>query len=186
MGLGNLLLGDDGVGPRVVEAVRARLAAGSASVVDGSPFSGAPASIDAASVAGGGPSFVDLASVDVELDCLAVGGLTLMERLVGYRRAILVDAMVTGQHRPGAVRRFALAEIPDGEATHLDAAHDASLAVALEAGRALGADLPTEITVVAVEAGRVNVLEERLSPEVEAAIPRAVEAILAAIGETGA
>ena len=39
----------------------------------------------------------------VELDRMSVGGLTLMERLVGYERAIVVDA-VLGQDRPGTVR----------------------------------------------------------------------------------
>ena len=161
VGLGNPLLADDGIGWRVVEAVRARLAGDPALAAD--------------------PAFAD-----VEIDHLAVGGLALMERLVGYRRAVLVDAMVTGEHPPGTVRRFSLAEIPGREATHLDSAHDASLAVALAAGRSLGADLPAEIAIVAVEAVRVDEFAEVLTPEVAAAIPTAVAAVLAAIGETGA
>jgi len=160
VGLGNPLLADDGIGWRVARAVAARLAS------------------DAALAA-------DPAYADVEIDHLAVGGLTLMERLVGYRRAVLVDAMVTGAYPPGTVRRFSIADMPGREATHLDSAHDASLAVALEAGRSLGADLPDEITIVAVEAVRVDEFGEELTPEVAAAIPAAVEAVLAAIGETG-
>lgn len=159
VGLGNPLLADDGVGWRVVEAVRGRLAGDPALTAD--------------------PAFAD-----VELDHLAVGGLSLMERLVGYRRAILVDAMVTGEHPPGTVRRFSIADIPGREATHLDSAHDASLAVALAAGRSLGADLPAEIAIVAVEAVRVDEFAEALTPAVAAAIPAAVEVVLAAIGET--
>ena len=161
VGLGNPLQADDGVGWRVAQALAARLAADPALAAD--------------------PSLAD-----VEIDHLAVGGLTLMERLVGYRRAVLVDAMVTGEHAPGTVRRFSIADIPGREATHLDSAHDASLATALAAGRSLGADLPTQIAIVAVEAVRVDEFGEVLTPAVEAAIPAAVDAVLAAIGETDA
>jgi hydrogenase maturation protease len=160
VGLGNPLLADDGIGWRVAMEVGGRLASDAALAAD--------------------PAFAD-----VEVDHLAVGGLALMERLVGYRRAVLVDAMVTGEHPPGTVRRFAVAEIPGREATHLDSAHDASLATALAAGRSLGADLPADITVVAVEAVRVTEFGEELTPEVEAAIPAAVEAVLAAIAANG-
>ena len=93
--------------------------------------------------------------------------------------------MVTGEHPPGTVRRFGLADVPGREATHLDSAHDASLVTALAAGRALGADLPADIVVIAIEAVRVTEFVEALTPEVEAAVPAAVEAVLAAIGETG-
>ena len=161
IGLGNPLLADDGVGWLVADEVRARLA--------GDPILAAD------------PRFAD-----VEVDHLAVGGLALMERLVGYRRAILVDAMVTGSHPPGTVRRFSMADVPGRQATHLDSAHDASLAVALRAGRSLGADLPADIAIVAIEAALVTELVEELTPAVAAAIPEAVEAVLTAIGETGA
>ena len=46
------------------------------------------------------------------------------------------------------------------------------------AGRALGARLPDEITVVGVAVRRVDVFDERLSPPVAAAVEPAVEAIL--------
>jgi hydrogenase maturation protease len=172
LGLGNPLLGDDGVGWRVAQALAARLAVDPA-------LAGDPAAAGDSALAG------DPAHAEVEVDHLAVGGLALMERLVGYRRAVLVDAMVTGDHPPGTVRRLSIADIRGREATHLDSAHDASLATALAAGRSLGADLPTEIAIVAVEAVRVDQFGEELTPEVEAAIPAAVEAVLAAIGETG-
>ncbi len=161
VGLGNPLLADDGVGWRVAQALVARLA------VDAMPAT-------------------DPAQAAVEVDHLAVGGLALMERLVGYRRAVLVDAMVTGEHPPGSVHRFSIASIPGREATHLNSAHDASLATALAAGRLLGADLPAEIAIVAVEAVRVDEFGEELTPAVEAAIPVALDAVLAAIRETGA
>ena len=144
VGLGNPLLGDDGVGWRVVAGVEERL--GDAS--------------------------------GVEFDQLAVGGLTLMERLVGFERVILVDALLTGRDAPGTVSCSSLGDLSTREASHLDNAHDAPLPVALAAGRALGAELPDEIAVVGIEARRIDVFDEELTPEVAAAIPVAVDAVL--------
>jgi hydrogenase maturation protease len=132
--------------------------------------------VEAALTASAGPS--------VTVERLAVGGLALMERLVGFRRAILVDAMLTGAVPPGTVRVLPLADLPGGEAGHLDGAHDASLAVALEAGRALGASLPDELVIVAVEAAQVTEFGESMSPEVVAAVPLAVQAVMTALGST--
>jgi hydrogenase maturation protease len=159
LGLGNPLQADDGVGWRVTQALAARLA--------------------------DDPATTSAALADVEVDHRAIGGIALMERLVGYRRAVLVGAMVTGRLPPGTVRRLSLAELSAREAAHLDAGHEAALGSALATGRSLGADLPTDVSVVAVEAVRIDEFGVGLSPAVEAAIPRAVDAVLAAIGETG-
>jgi hydrogenase maturation protease len=153
VGLGNPILGDDGVGWRIVDALERRLAN------DG-----------AARRAAG----------DVELDRLAVGGLSLMERLVGYDRVVLADAIL-GPDRPGTVFSRPLAQVASRLAGHLDSAHDAPLTEALSAGRALGARLPDEITVVGVAVLRVDEFDERLSPPVAAAVDVAVEAILTAL-----
>jgi hydrogenase maturation protease len=155
VGLGNPLLGDDGVGWRVVDLVEARLAERSDEpVLDGGPA----------------PAF--------EVDRLAVGGLALMERLVGYERAILVDAIETGVDPPGTVRVAELAEVLTRAASHLDSSHDAPLTTALAAGRSLGADLPATVTVVTVEAERLGEFDERLTPVVGAAVWPAADAVL--------
>ena len=157
VGLGNPLLGDDGVGWRVIEALEERLAG----------------------CRGASPS------VPVELDRLAVGGLALMERLVGYERVVLVDAVLTRRDLPGTVSCLPFTSVATRDASHLDSAHDAPLPVALAAGRALGAELPADITVVGIEARRVDVFDEELSPEVAAAVPVAVGAVLALMASPG-
>ena len=154
IGLGNPILGDDGVGWRVVEALEDRLAA------DGDARTGAG---------------------EIEFDRVAVGGLSLMERLVGYDHVILVDAIL-GAARPGTLLVGSLEEMAGGLAGHLDSAHDAPLTEALSAGHALGAHLPEDIVVVGIAVDRVDVFDERLSAPVAAAVDPAVHAILAAIG----
>lgn len=142
LGLGNPILGDDGVGWCVVEALESRVPAG------------------------------------VECDRQASGGLALMERLVGYDRVILIDAIQTRNGRPGAVYRFALDDLPT---LHTDSAHDASLQTALDLGRRLGARLPEDIVVIAIEAADVLDFDETLSAPVAAAVPAAVALVMAAL-----
>jgi hydrogenase maturation protease len=114
----------------------------------------------------------------VEFDCVALGGLALMERLIGYRRAILVDAMQTEEGLAGQVCRLCLHDLPT---MHSGSVHDASLKTALELGRSLGAQLPEDILIIGVEAAEVLDFGETLSPPVEAAVPVAVDMILAAL-----
>ena len=146
VGLGNPILGDDGIGWRVAESVRA-------------------------------------IEPSVEVDCLALGGLSLMERLIGYERVIIVDSIQTRDGRIGQVYQFALDELPDLSAGHTTAAHDTSLQTALTMGRAMGAKLPVEVLVVCVEAQRVYDFSEELTPQVAAAIPEATQAVIDLLNE---
>jgi len=152
VGLGNPLLGDDGVGWRVADEVEGRLLAAGA---------------------GGGPG------PDIQIERLGVGGLRLMECLTGYESAILVDAAEFPDRPIGEVRSCALEDLAEFAAGHLDSAHDASLRTALALGRRLGADLPDSIFAVTVQARRTDEFSEELSPEVAAAVPAAAEAVVA-------
>src|SRR5574341_2320286 len=105
VGLGNPVLGDDGIGWRVAERVIQELQRQS----------------------------YDRQQVDVI--CLSVGGLSLMEHLVGYERAILVDAIDTGQGLPGSVSTYNFNELPNPGAGHTSSTHDTTLQAAIEMGR---------------------------------------------------
>jgi hydrogenase maturation protease len=115
--------------------------------------------------------------VEVSEDCW--GGLRLMERMIGFDRAIIIDAMQSGAP-PGTVRRLT----PDAIATQRSAsAHDVNLPTALEFGRKAGAALPANehILLIAVEAQDVLTIGKKCTPEVEAAIPVAVKAVIEAV-----
>ena len=152
VGLGNPILGDDGVGVQVADAVRAAL----------SPH----------------------APVDVEEAC--VGGLSLMERMVGYDRAILIDAFCDEDTAPGTLTRMSLHELAATSPTqHSASAHDTSLVTAIDAGRRMGLRLPTHVTIFAivVDAAHLYAFSDELTPAVAATIPAAVRAVLAELGE---
>ena len=153
VGLGNPILGDDGVGWKVAEEVKRELEIGE--------------------LTGHSPIFQS----SVEVEFFALGGLSLMERLVGYDRAVIIDAVQT-QKPPGAVSIFRLEDFPDRSGANLTAAHDTSLQKALALGRQLGSHLPTEVWVVGVEAERLYDFSETLTPAVEAAVRRAAQAVL--------
>ncbi|MDD5371648.1 MAG: hydrogenase maturation protease [Anaerolineaceae bacterium] len=112
--------------------------------------------------------------LNVDFDCLAVGGLQLMERLEGYERAILVDA-VEVDSEIGQVHRYALDDLPGG---HTGDLHSTTLQQALATGRGLGLLLPAEIVIVGI-AIRPNLdFSESLSAPVKGSLMLALKAVM--------
>jgi len=167
LGLGNPILGDDGVGWRVVEAAQEEWRRSA---------DDRPLTVDHRQ-----SSIVNRQSSAIEFDCFSLGGLALMERLVGYDRAVLVDAVRTQGGEPGAIYRLTLDDLPT---LHANSAHDASLKAALALGRQLGAKLPDEIVIFAVEAVNLYDFSETLSPPVAASVERAAELVLAELAQS--
>jgi len=123
---------------------------------------------------------------DVEVCEVSVGGLRLMERMLGYERVILVDALQPGDGEPGTLRRLTLADLAEMSATqHSTCAHDASLITALETARRMGMPVPGEIIIYGVAVQDVLNFGEQPTPAVAAAIPAVVAAVLAEIERAG-
>jgi len=101
IGLGNPILGDDGVGWRIAEEIKQHLPAET--------------------------------SVDVE--CLSLGGIGLMEHLIGYDRAIIVDSFIADLEDVGSILIHKLDELPNYSAFHITSTHDTSLQNALQLGK---------------------------------------------------
>ena len=114
---------------------------------------------------------------------LYAGGLRLMESMVGFDRALVVDAMTTAAAPPGTVREF----VPDSATPvrNLHCAHDGDLANALAMGHAMELALPREIRIFGVEAAEVESFGEELSPPVRQAVPALVDRILAIVAHEG-
>ena len=156
VGLGNPILGDDGVGWKVAEELKKQLT-----------LSTTPSPHERGDREKG-------ISVDVEF--LSLGGISLMEHLIGYERAILIDALA-GEQEVGSVVVAKLSEMPDYSAFHITSAHDTSLQNALKLGKAMGASLPEEVTVVGIVTNQVYDFSEELSPAVANAVHRAVKIV---------
>lgn len=100
------------------------------------------------------------------------GGLRLMELLVGYEHAVVIDAMQTCRHRVGDVVALDI-DVLDGS-LHSSSVHDMSLPAALDLGRALGLPLPQRVHVLGVEVDDVLTFSEHLTARVSAALPDVV------------
>lgn len=192
LGLGNPILTDDGVGVRVAEAVRTALATrGNRSPKAENGSVGNDQSIQLAEEAGvvglpGGVSAFELAAFrfsEVDIQEISVGGLALMEAMIGYECVILVDAFEHPDVPPGMVHRMTLDDLRRVSPTqHSASPHDASLVTALELGQRMGLPLPPRITIYAIGVENVTDFSERLTPSVAAAVPVVTAAVLAELG----
>lgn len=105
-----------------------------------------------------------------------VAGLSLLDLLVGYDRAIIVDAIQTVGGKAGQIYR--LEPKAFDTALHTASAHGIDFTTALEFGKKLGLHLPQEIVIFAIEASDVSTFSEECTPEVKSAIPACVEMVL--------
>ena len=149
IGLGNPILGDDGVGWKVAEEVKRQLS------------SDAP----------------------VDVNCLSLGGISLMEHLIGYDRAILIEAFAL-EEPIGSILVLKLSDLPNYSAFHTTSTHDTSLQNAIELGRSMGAHLPEDVTVVGIATKHVYDFSEELSPPVAEAVPLATKFVLDMMKQT--
>ena len=147
VGLGNPILGDDGVGWKIAEEVREQLNSLPTPLQKG-----------------------EGSEVDVEF--LSLGGISLMEHLIGYERAILVDAVSSDQEN-GSIIVSNLDEMPDYSAFHITSAHDTSLQNALKLGRSMGAKLPKDVIIVGIATDQIYDFSDTLSLPVARAVSKA-------------
>lgn len=143
IGLGNPILGDDGVGWKVAEELKEQLPP----------------------------------ELPVDVDCLSLGGISLMEHLIDYDRAILIDAFALDEPT-GSILVLKLSDLPNYSAFHTTSSHDTSLQNAIELGRSVGAHLPHDIRVVGIATKHVYDFSNALSPPVAQAVPQATRIVL--------
>ena len=115
----------------------------------------------------------------VDIAEVSVGGLTLMETMIGYERVILIDAYQPRNGKPGTIHKMNLADLEAVSPTqHSASPHDASLVTALQTGQRMGLPLPKEITIFAIEVENVTEFGDQPTPAVAAAIPAVIESVL--------
>lgn len=100
-----------------------------------------------------------------------------MEHLIGYDRAIIVDAVNLQQDPPGTMYSFPLEELPHQASGHMTSSHDTTLQNALDVGRKMGAHLPDRITVIGIESPHVYDFSDQLTPPIAAAVPEAARLV---------
>lgn len=115
---------------------------------------------------------------DVDVDDTSISGLDLIEMMLDYQRVVVVDAIVTRKNEPGTV--MVLQADSFAHSVHGTNPHETNIATALELGRQIEpVRFPKEIYFVAVEALNTYDISEEMTPPVQAALPEAVETVLA-------
>jgi hydrogenase maturation protease len=142
LGVGNQILGDDGVGIHVVNELKKQLN-----------------------------------NPNITIDEAITGGMNLLELLLGYDKAIIVDAVKTEDGENGEVKRIPLG---DFSTKHSCNPHDVSLIEAIEMAKKMGEDrTPREIIVIGVMMKEIPCeFGEKLSNKIAAAVPKAVDMTL--------
>ncbi|MDD2851129.1 MAG: hydrogenase maturation protease [Desulfuromonadaceae bacterium] len=111
---------------------------------------------------------------------LPSGGIRLMEAMIGFKRAVVVDAMLSGV-TPGTVQRFDPKQFVTTKNTF--SSHDTDFATAYDLGVMAAVPLPEQVSFWGIEAGEFDLFGERFTDEVAAALPEAVSRIVAEIME---
>jgi hydrogenase maturation protease len=118
----------------------------------------------------------------VDVICLSLGGVSLMEHLIGYGCAILVDAFAL-EEPIGSILILKLSDLPNYSAFHTASGHETPLQTAISLGRSMGAELPTDIMVVGVATKHVSVFSKELSPLIRQAVPQAARFVMDLLDE---
>jgi hydrogenase maturation protease len=142
LGVGNVILGDDGVGIHVVKEVKKQVN-----------------------------------DPKITIDEAITGGMNLLDLLVGYDKAIIIDAVKSEKAETGEVKRIPLS---DFNTMHSCNPHDVSLIEAIKMAKKLGETrIPTEIIIIGIMMKQIPCeFGENLSKDIAAAVPNAVEMTL--------
>jgi hydrogenase maturation protease len=139
LGVGNQILGDDGVGVHIANEVKKKIK-----------------------------------DPNVTIDEAITGGMNLLDLLLGYDKAILIDAVKSENGEHGVVKKIDISEF---NTMHSCNPHDVSLIEAIEMAKKLGEErIPKKITIIGVMLKEIPCeFNEQLSDEIAAVVPKAVE-----------
>jgi hydrogenase maturation protease len=114
---------------------------------------------------------------DVHIETTAAAGFNLLALLESCSQALIVDVIQTGQYAPGTVMEWPLHAASAGRT--LGGSHQMDLQQTISLGRRVGQPMPHTIRLLVAEAKDLKTIHEGLSPELEAAVPAAVERLAA-------
>ena len=142
LGIGNPILGDDGVGVHVANELKKQIQ---------------------------NPS--------ITIDEAITGGMNLLDLILGYDKAIIIDAVKTKDGENGEVKRIPLGNF---STMHSCNPHDVSLIEAIEMAKKMGEDrIPKEIIVIGIMMKEIPCeFGEKLSKKIAMAVPKAVDLTL--------
>jgi hydrogenase maturation protease len=145
LGVGNQILGDDGVGVHVANELKKHIQ-----------------------------------NPDVIIDEAITGGMNLLDLILGYDKVIIIDAVKTETGETGENGEVKRIPLNDFSTMHSCNPHDVSLVEAIKMATKLGETrIPKDIIVIGVMMKHIPCeFGEKLSKNIAAAVPKAVEMTL--------
>jgi hydrogenase maturation protease len=142
LGVGNQILGDDGVGVQVANELKKILR-----------------------------------DSNIIIDEAITGGMNLLELILDYDKAIIIDAVKSENGKNGDVKKIPLKEF---STMHSCNPHDVSLFEAIKMAEKMGEDrIPNEIIIIGILMKKIPCeFSEKLSPKIQEAVPKAITIIL--------
>ena len=114
---------------------------------------------------------------NITIDEAITGGMNLLDIILGYEKAIIIDAVKTETGESGEVKRI---PINNFSTMHSCNPHDVSLIEAIEMAKKIGETrIPQEIIIIGVMMKQIPCeFGEKLSKNIATAVPKAVEMTL--------
>jgi hydrogenase maturation protease len=148
LGLGNPILGDDGVGIQVVRMLKDRIQT----------------------------------RKDLDFKELSVGGLRLVEEMLGYQKVFLIDSIESSPTQIGSIREFSVEDFK--ETQQASAPHVTNFATAFELYKRLEpGEIPESVRIFTIGINPMFTFAERLSPLVEKAASELVDLVASEISQ---
>lgn len=111
----------------------------------------------------------------------SVGGIGLLDLMAGYKKVFIVDSIKNQNIVPGKIYRLDVQDL--GEITYPWGPHFLDVRTAVELGKKFGYIMPEEIVIYAIGINENTTFSDKLSPEVENAIPSLADQIIREINE---
>ena len=113
---------------------------------------------------------------EFDLDKSTAGGLDVVDRILGYSKAVIIDSMSTGRYPYGTVVRVDTEE--QVETLRIGHSHGMDFIRAIELARSCGAAIPDDIVIYGIEVKDPFSLGEEISGEVFSHVDRIVDRIV--------
>jgi len=142
LGVGNQILGDDGVGVQVANELK--------KIVK---------------------------DPNITIEDAVTGGMNLLELILGFDKAIIIDAVKSKSGKNGEVKKIPLTEF---STIHSCNPHDVSLFEAIKMAKKMGENrIPNEIIIIGILMKKIPCeFSEKLSPKIQEAVPNAINMVL--------
>lgn len=140
IGLGNEYVSDDGVGIKTVRELQKKI-----TDIDEVPI-----------------------WMDIKFDETAIGGLGMLDLIIGNDICIIIDAIYTQKNKVGTLYRFV--QRTDKEIQNIKSSHQMNLSQVLSLGKLLSYKIPKIVVVYGIEVDDVTTFNENCTTEVQKAI----------------